>query len=537
MGQGQCQALARYLPQGLIMATPTPLLYNKDPNQDTIIAADVSPWLLTGETLTSIALLPVSPSTTPALTATLISAPNITPANITLSGGVNGVSYGFQLQVTTNARVLLVQVAASCYSNQQFDPYTAQNPYAYQDLVDQLEVGQSAVGTAVFAFPPQIDPKGGNVRYELLADDGTVFSTGNAFSYVISSNGLANIVKAQCVVVAPTTLPPTLLGQSYQLRYTLELPQSSGIPADPLTGNLGQNTFFQFENITIVDNVSVPLGAQPTVELKGMPAHLSLVTDKMYDNVTLELQANNQTLAGPSPITEYQRTADGWAWSGVLDTTNLTVSLVPYTIVWRYWSSAAPSLVYQEATELFVVNASMLTAMNDVRARINKAHTTLYGAPDMLFPNPTVMTWLRRGADMFNGAYGQFTAFTMTNALGVIREYWLICAEKAALEAQLLAEGEKAFNFQGAAISLDVDRVTAYDNLIGKLQQQLDTELKPIKQNLIIKGVTKGDGSTDPTKLQIGAIGAVGISITNANVWGRAGTPYGAFGLNPGGLT
>jgi len=134
-----------------------------------------------------------------------------------------------------------------------------------------------------------------------------------------------------------------------------------------------------------------------------------------------------------------------------------------------------------------------------------------------------VMTWLRRGADEFNGAYGQFSSFTMTNALGVVREYWLLCAEKYALQAQYLAEGMKAFNFQGAAISLDVDRTGFLETMIGNIQTQLDNELKLVKQNLIIKGNTTGDGSVGANAgaLQIGAIGAVGLTITAANMWGR----------------
>ena len=140
------------------------------------------------------------------------------------------------------------------------------------------------------------------------------------------------------------------------------------------------------------------------------------------------------------------------------------------------------------------------------------------------------MTWLRRGGDYFNGAYGQFTNFTFTNATGPVREYWLMSAEKAALESQYMAEGEKAFNFQGAAISLDVDRTQYIDNAIGKIQSVLDAELKMLKQNLIIKGNTKGPGNMDPTALQYGAIGAVGVTLTAASMWGR-GYSYGAWGL------
>lgn len=507
-------------------------VYWKDPNQNAVIQADLTSLILTGETITSVIALPVSPLTSPTLVVVISSGVNPL-VTATLSGGVDQTSYGFQLQVTTTARVFLQQIAVSVYTNAEFAPYTTQNPQAYQDLVDEIQVGNAAIGTAIFAFPPQIDPRGGFVTYELLAQDGTVYAAGNAYSYKVVSNGISNTVMAQCVIVAPTTIPPTLLGESYQLRYTLELPQVSGLPTDPLTGTLSQNTFFQFENIRIVGLNTVPLGVQPTVEMSGVPATLAIVTDKLYDNVTVEIWANGTQLLAQTPITEYQRTADGWYFSGVVNTSGFMVALVPYTVIWKYWSSMNTAMIYQESTELYVVNASIMTAVNDVRAKINKSHTTLYGTPDLLYPNPTVMTWLRRGADAFNGAYGQFTSFTFVNALGAIREFWMLCSEKAALEAQYLAEGEKAFNFQGAAISLDVDRTQYLDNAIAKIQSQLDNELKAIKTNLIIKGNTSGDGSADPSKLQVGAIGSVGITLTAASMWGR-GYPYAPFGMGGG---
>jgi hypothetical protein len=154
---------------------------------------------------------------------------------------------------------------------------------------------------------------------------------------------------------------------------------------------------------------------------------------------------------------------------------------------------------------------------------VNKARTTLYGRPDLLYPVPTCLTWLRRGADAFNIAYGQFTNFTFTNALGGIREFWLLEAELAAIQAQYLAEGEKAFSYQGAQISLEVDRTSYLDTAANAIQSRLDNELKSIKTNLIIKGNTSGDGSADPSALRAGAIGAVGITITPANMWGRTG--------------
>jgi len=198
-------------------------------------------------------------------------------------------------------------------------------------------------------------------------------------------------------------------------------------------------------------------------------------------------------------------------------------------VVWKYWFSADTSMVYQESADLFIINPSMMTAITDVRAKINKSHTTLYGSPDLLYPNTTVMTWLRRGCDAFNGAYGVFTNFSMTNALGAIREFWLMHAEMFALEAQVTAEAEKAFNFQGAAITLDIDRTAGFDSAIQKIQSRLDNELKSLKQMLVMRGCMGGDGSQDPTMLAHGAIGAVGITIAPVTMWGRYGRSYGGL--------
>lgn len=501
-----------------------PFVYFKDTVQDTVVLADITSLLNAGETISTIVAGTLSPQSTPALTAMITSG--ISPqVLIALSGGVNNTSYGFKLTVTTNARVFLVSCVVTA-ADKEFVPYTTQNPDAYQDLVDEVEAGKAAIGTAIFSFPPTIDPRGGFVTWELLASDGTVYAAGNAYEYNVQSNGLSNTVIGKAVISIPSTVPPSLDGQRYQLRYTLELPQSIGVSPDPTTGLQGQNTFFQFEGIRVVGLNTVPLGTQPSVELKGVPATVSIVVDRPYDNVTVELWSGGTQLSPPSQITDFERTADGWYYAGVIDTSQMEVSLVPYQMVWKYWASTNAAMVYQESADFWVINPSIMSAISDVKAKVSKARTTLYGAPDLIYSTPTILTWLRRGADQFNGAYGQFTSFTFTNALGVIREYWLMCAELSALESQYLAEGEKAFNFQGAAITLDVDRTQYLDNAASKIQSKLDNELKSIKVNLIIKGNTGGDGSADPSRLRAGAIGAVGITITPASMWGRYGPGY-----------
>ncbi len=507
----------------------SPFIYFKIPEQDTVFQTDISSQLLTGETITNVIASAPNPTTPVPLTYTVTSGTS-PQVQATVTGGQDGIAYGVTLTVTTTARVFIVQLAIVA-QDPSLVPYTTQNPDAFQDLVDQIEAGKAAVGTTVFAFPPQIDPSGGFVTWELLASDGTVYSAGNAFSYSVVQNGIANVASAQAVITVPSTVPPCLDNQRYQLRYTLTLPQQIGIPTDPTTGNIGQNTFYQFENLRVVGLNTVPLGTQPSVELQGVPATVSIVVDQPYDNVTIELWGGGTQLSQPAQISDWQRTANGYVFAGVLDTSQIQVSIAPYTLVWKYWASTNAAVVFQESADFFVINPSIMTAITDVKAKINKARTTLYGTPDLLYPQATILTWLRRGGDAFNGAYGQFTNFTFTNAQGPVREFWLLEAEMAALNSQYLAEGEKAFNFQGAAISLDVDRTQYLENAANTIQSRFDQELKALKVNLIYKGATSGDGSVNVTSLQQGAIGAVGITITPASMWGRWIPGYGLGGL------
>lgn len=238
----------------------------------------------------------------------------------------------------------------------------------------------------------------------------------------------------------------------------------------------------------------------------------------MYDQVTVEVYQDNKMIAS-APINEAERVASGYYYAGSFETSALPVSLVPYQIVWKYSLSGGP--IYRDSCSLWVVNSSILSCIEDCKAKINKARTTLYGTHDSMYKVDTLMTWLRRAADAFNGAYGVFTSFTFLNAKGSIREYWLLYAELFAIESQYLLEGEKAFNFQGSNISLDVDKTQYLDSAASKIQSRLDNEFKPFKQNLVIRGATSGDGSVDPTILQKGAIGAVGISISQVSLWSR----------------
>jgi len=497
------------------VSTKDMFVFQKDAIGDSAIQFDISDKLLLSETITDITLGPVSPISPTELFISLTSG-SLPQVAATLSGGDNNVSYGVQLVVTTNARVFTCLIAVSVMTDVQV-PYTTSNPMAYEDMVDTVEAGNAAIGTAIFQFPASFDPRGGFVNWELLTGDGTVYASGNAFDYQIQSSGISNNVIARSVINVPSSVPPSQFDQKYKIRYTLDL-SNKGTPS--LDNQ--QYIYYSFEDVTVIGLTTVPLGVMPAVELQGNPATLEIVVDKLYDNMVVEIQCDNKTITGQR-VSNFQRVASGYFYTASAATNALPVSLEPYAVLWSYGNNSNAAQVFTESTELWVVNSSILSAVADVKRKITKAMTTLYGHADLIYTTEEVIAWLRRGRDAFNGASGNFTSFTMTNAKGAIREYWLLYAEVAALEAQYIAEGEKAFNFSGAAISLDVDRTGMLDAAASKIQSRLDNEIKPFKQNLIIKGNTSGDGSADISRLRHGAIGSVGITVTAASIWGGSG--------------
>ena len=472
------------------------------------ISVDLSSILVAGELALSAVLVSTSPSSTIPLTiSSIVVAPSTIAA--TLSGGNTGVTYGIRLDVSTNLpRTFSVTLAVQVLTSVNV-PYVTRNPFAFQNLIGNLPAGEAAIGKAVFVLPPAFDASSGYVNWEILDANGVVYSAGNAYDFNITSTSFATVVEANGVINLPSTVPPTLDNQSYQLRWSLNI--------------TGQSKQYVFESLQVPSNVTTPLGAVDVVELKGDPASFSLTLAQPYDNVGYEIYFGNTRLSTFSPTTSPARVSTGWHYSGAITTTSLVADLVPYNVSWKYWNSATPGQVFRETAKMFLLTSTMLIALEDVRMQVMKARTTLLGFNDTLFDTPTIISWLRRGRDMFNGAAGVLTNFDFSEASGGVREFWLRYSEVAMLRAQALAEGEKAFDFQGQAISLSVDKAQYYTQLADTLQSQLDNDARPFKLALKTSGIHGGDGNMD--KARSWNVPILGIAVTPASSLIR-GTGY-----------
>lgn len=479
----------------------TTLVFTKDLQQSTF-TADLSDQLLFGETLSSVAEVMLSPATVPALDlgTITVTSPSF---SVPVVGGTDGTSYGVTLRCTASSTRVFDIVLAVLVLNDLTVPYATKNPYAFQELLGGLAAGDAGKGKALFTLPASSDGSSGYVTWELLDQQGTVYSSGNAYNYLYTPGSFRNTVEAEAIVNVPSTVPPTLANQFYQIRWALVL-----------AGAVSQ---YAYENLQVLGSTTVPLGASHTVEMAGDAVQMQLIIDRMYPLVQYEVYANNAIINPVATSSNPKRTASGWLYTALLDTSDGTTwpaSLNPYNVLWKY-KDASVVTPTRETGRLFLVNSSMMEAIEDVQSMVMKARTTIDGSTDTLFDASTVMTWLRRGRDMFNAAGGIITDFTMTNATGVVREMWLAYSEISALRAQYLAEGEKAFNYSGQAISLDVDRTQYFEQLASNIQNSIDGNIATLKKNLQIKGLLSGDGNVagSLTSMTLGAMGAVGVGI------------------------
>lgn len=479
------------------MLDPQPYVFISDGTTQPCLI-DLTNVLDVGVTITGVVLNGVpAPVTTPALSVNSITIqPGNTAIGFTLDNGVIGTSYGVSFTVTTTAIPLTVTLAVLCQVNLNV-PYNVGNPYAYQTLVDRMTAGEATVGKALFILPPSMGASNGTINWSLLDNKGAIYSQGNCYDYRITPSSLSVVVEATSVVNAPTSMPATMEDQSYQLRWELNLPN------EPVQ--------YAYENITIGSSTQVPLGASDSVELAGDLAIMNIVLPRNYRNVGTEVFYGNLKKLNFVPVQPSYSVASGWLYQAAVDTQTLAPDLIPYLVSWKYWDDNGQP-VFRENSRLYVVTPSIMAAIEDVRQLVMKARTTLYGFEDALFDINTIVSWLRRARDFFNSASGLITQFTMTDATDGIREFWLRYAEVAMMRAQYLAEGEKAFDFQGQSISLNTDKTQYYDQLASNLQQQLDADIKPFKQNLIKKGASGGTGNMQGIFGIRGAMGTVGIT-------------------------
>jgi hypothetical protein len=195
--------------------------------------------------------------------------------------------------------------------------------------------------------------------------------------------------------------------------------------------------------------------------------------------------------------------------------------LQPYNLITELTLNGATRQVF---SQLYLLNPSMLSAMQSLDLAINKANQ-LEAIPGLRFREIDLMQGLIRGLDHFNSIGPSLTSFNGVNMQGPIREAWLICTSIRVLRAQLQAEGWFNFDFSGQNVSLNIDRSQAISDALSFYEGQVDTTIKPLKMLLAKKGVIQGDGSQGAVLASISQMGMTVLS-NNSITRSRYGGTY-----------
>ena len=160
---------------------------------------------------------------------------------------------------------------------------------------------------------------------------------------------------------------------------------------------------------------------------------------------------------------------------------------------------------------IFHVNAPILSVARDLRSRIDRLNRRAR-LDSLQFADTDYLLWLLLGRDRFN-AVTPVTDFTMSNATGPIRQYWLDAAMIEALRVKYLEESLTQYEYGGAAINLSVDVTQALEALASTMEQRLE-QATQMKKVMAIRGLVGGDGRWTLRNRNTGVIGVTQGPVT-----------------------
>lgn len=373
-------------------------------------------------------------------------------------------------------------------------------------ITTQLAAGSSWDARAQFLVNPDVSIDDIQISFELIDANGVAYLNGPAES--VSEVPMSAALK-KYVAEANISIPDNLdTEKSYYLRWVLERPD-------------GQDTDTQ--ELYIVARFPEFIGAHDTVELYSKPfeLHATLPVSGRDEDVNVFIfRQNTEVFAAAADANEESTGNLGYNYKKVIDTetaTGITPQLSAYFVVWKYKEN---NNNYEESARLYVITPSIGIAANELHQYLNRL-AKQKRLPEMKMSTADILYFLDMGANAFNASGSRLTDFTMTNAQGIIKHWWMLYSKIQALNTLYLEEGFKAFDFQGQAIQLSVDQTQYLQSQADALQGQADAQIDTLKKALAVRDALGGDGSSITGRLKL----AGGLTIGVASNIG-AGRPH-----------
>lgn len=367
--------------------------------------------------------------------------------------------------------------------------------------IDTVQAG--SMNSAYAMFEVAAATADGAVSWSLQDEDGRVYNSGSVSLIQINPHPFKTGTfqfRAEAEILVPANIPVNNLGTKYQIKWTLL--------KDGVAHHL-------FDTLRVVPSTLDRLGILDQVELVDTPVRLQMLmdTDVLHSCNVYVYRENTEILSQDLASLIPNETTDGFSWYFDWEQSianGIGPSVNPYTVMFKYRVTDTDPL-QTHTGQLWIVNPSILDASRNIEQYLNAAYQDAGLQPFATLDNVTLMAYLRKGMDQFNGVVRP-TNFTMLNAAGPIRHFWLGYSMVNACRSQQLAEGLRAFNYSGASISLDVDRTQYWEQMASSLASDLDQQVKPFKDMLNKYGIFGGDGSA--VSPSVGSIGAIGIRLS-----------------------
>jgi hypothetical protein len=294
----------------------------------------------------------------------------------------------------------------------------------------------------------------------------------------------------------------------YQARTKITVePATLGREADVVI-ICGRDTRMQ---LTVPVTYKPPVPAKKADLAKGTAAR----KEKEGDTLTVSLYYNNKTVFADWNVEDPAIKIERMNKRTVIDMPAIIGSpqMFPLTMLVDHTPArkiAKTTLTYK----VWAITPQILTASRQLEDYINRARVANI-IPELEYTQSDIMEYLSRGLSFFNGLLPNITNFTGTNMQGPLLDAWLTCSAIYALGSQNLAEGSLAFDFGGQTVSLNVDRTPAIESALGRIDAQIESQVKPLKKLLGRAGALGGDGSVGGGFIDSSrAFGILGISNT-----------------------
>lgn len=200
--------------------------------------------------------------------------------------------------------------------------------------------------------------------------------------------------------------------------------------------------------------------------------------------------------------------------TAITSVTDRNMGLFPYLLMYDYQTAQGSQ---SEIHTLYIASARAMVVVNAMRRYLDKARNYDID-PNLRWTDVELIHFVVQGLNRFNVSNPSITNYNLAN---FPQQYvYLIekCAEVEALNALYLAENARKFEFTGASVTLNVDRMDGIKAKMDEINSWLDANLEKQK-SLLLK--------------QFQSFARTGVSlssVTNGAYLGRGYSLYSGWG-------